>query len=90
MGAFGRTYFFVSNTDKSSFPIAEDLAFFENVTENNCVVFEMGRSVFDIHIVRENGGLVLFGLESDLDEFLLDYPAKDVVVFVQVVNFPDS
>lgn len=90
MGAFAGAYLFVSNVHKPSFPITEDLAFFEDVTKNNCVVSEMRRGILEVHVVRENGGFVLFGLEPDLDKFFFYNPAKDVVIFVKVVNLAGS
>ncbi len=43
--------------------------------------------ILEVHVIGKNAVLVLFRLETDLNEFLLDDSAENVVIFVEVVDF---
>ncbi len=47
----------------------------------------MRRCLFQVHVVGKHVGFVLFGLESDLHQFLLNHSAEYVIVLIDVVDF---
>lgn len=87
VGPFARPDFFVGDVDKAILPVSKDLAFLENVSKDEGGIFEMQGSIFEVHVVGEDGGFVLFGLKTYLNEFFLDDSAENIVIFVNEINF---
>lgn len=87
IGLFARTNLFVSNVDKSCFPVTKNLALFHNLSENNCGILEVQGNVLEVHVIGKDCGFILFGLKTDLDQFFMDDSAKNIIIFVKVVDF---